>query len=302
MSIISRLSGVIPPTTTPFDTEGKLNVRAFVTQLRFMAASGVHGVCVGGSTGEGHTLDADELRATWEAAASEIGDRLPLVAGVIINSTRQAVERCSLARKAGAVALQVTPPYYVFRPSDEALVEHFRVIAEESGLPILIYNVVPWCYLSPSLLIRIMREVPGVIGVKQSNGDLKLLADLLIDLPEGKLVLTAVDALLYPSFTLGVHGTIAANPAAVPASVVALWNAVKRGEHALAQDLHVRLLKFWNAILCDDLPACVKYAQSLQGVDAGLPRAPMRMPDEARRKRIDLAFEQLQAATRAAAA
>lgn len=299
MRDIDRFKGVIPPTTTPFTQEGALDLGTFRKQIRFMVNAGVHGVCVGGSTGEGHTLDSDELRATWEAAAEELNGRLPLVAGVIINSTRQAVERCSIARQAGAVALQVTPPYYVFKPSEDALVEHFRTIAQESGLPVIIYNVVPWCYLSPALLGRIMREVPQVIGVKQSNGDLKLLADLLAGLPDGKLVLTAVDALLYPSFALGAHGTIAANPAAVPAMVVALWNAVQRGDHATGLALHGKLLRLWNAIFCDDLPACVKYVQSLQGVPLSHPRAPMRLPDEARRRRIDEAFAALELAAAA---
>ncbi|WP_323015549.1 dihydrodipicolinate synthase family protein, partial [Devosia sp.] len=136
-----------------------------------------------------------------------------------------------------------------------------------------------------------MLEVPGVIGVKQSNGDLKLTADLLIDLPKDKLVFTAVDALLYPSFVLGVHGTIAANPAAAPKATVKLWDLVKAGNHAEAKVLHENLLRFWNALITDDLPANIKYAQSLQGVPFALPRAPMRAPDDARKALIAQALK-----------
>ncbi|UIK08231.1 dihydrodipicolinate synthase family protein [Neorhizobium galegae] len=282
--------GIIPPTTTPFDANGDIIFDPFKTQIRFMLDAGVHGICVGGSSAEGHTLEMSELQALLETAAETLNGKAPLIAGVIINSTRQAVDRCKMAAKAGSVALQVTPPHYVFRPSDDAIVDHFKAIAGESGLPVLIYNVVPWCYLSPTLLIRIMKDVPGVIGVKQSNGDLKLLADLLQEVPEGKLVFTAVDALLYPSFALGAHGTIAANPAAAPAAVVKLWDLVQAGNHVEALALHRKLLTFWNALICDDLPACIKYAQSLQGVPLALPRAPMRMPDEARKRRIADAF------------
>ncbi|CAN7652317.1 dihydrodipicolinate synthase family protein [Neorhizobium sp. LjRoot104] len=290
MAAAPQFFGIIPPTTTPFDANGDILFDQFKTQIRFMLDSGVHGICVGGSSAEGHTLEMSELQALLETAAETLDGKAPLIAGVIINSTRQAVDRCKMARKAGSVALQVTPPHYVFRPSDDAIVEHFKAIAGESGLPVLIYNVVPWCYLSPALLIRIMTEVPGVIGVKQSNGDLKLLADLLQQVPEGKLVFTAVDALLYPSFALGAHGTIAANPAAAPAAVVKLWDLVQAGNHVEALALHRKLLTFWNALICDDLPACIKYAQSLQGVPLALPRAPMRMPDEARKRRIADAF------------
>lgn len=278
--------GVIPPTTTPFSAEGEILYNQLGAQIDWMVGSGVHGICVGGSSAEGHTLDANELQRLLETSRDVLAGRVPLIAGIIINSTRQAVDRSKMAREAGAVALQVTPPHYVFRPSDDALVDHFRAIADESGLPVLIYNVVPWCYLGPALLKRIMTEVPGVIGVKQSNSDLKLTADLMLDLPEGKLVFTAVDALLYPSFALGVHGAIAANPAAAPKAVVKLWDLVKEGKHTEAKALHADLLRFWNALITDDLPANIKYAQSLQGVPFALPRAPMKAPDEARKALI----------------
>jgi 4-hydroxy-tetrahydrodipicolinate synthase len=132
-----------------------------------------------------------------------------------------------------------------------------------------------------------------VIGVKQSAGDLKLMADLLLDVPQGKVVLTAVDALLYPSFVLGAHGTIAANPAAVPGACVALWNAVQAGDQARALEIHKRLLRFWNTIVGDNLPACVKYALSLQGCPAGEPRQPMPAATEQQKAAIAPALAHL---------
>ena len=114
-------------------------------------------------------------------------------------------------------ALQVTPVHYLFRPDDDAMVRHFDALARGTGLPIVIYNVVPWTYLSPTLLARILESVEGVVGVKQSAGDLKLLADLLLLVGSRARIMTAVDALLYPSFTLGAHGAIAAILTAAPA-------------------------------------------------------------------------------------
>ena len=180
-----------------------------------------------------------------------------------------------MVRDLKVAALQVTPVHYLFRPDDEAMLKHFRTVTEETGMPVIIYNVVPWSYLSPALLVRIMREVPGVIGVKQSAGDLKLVADLLNTADPNHLILSAVDALLYPSFALGAHGSIAAILTAAPRACVQLWDAVKAGDHKRALDLHRRLLPLWNVMVGDNLPACTKAAQSLQGCDAGLPRAPM---------------------------
>ena len=193
----------------------------------------------------------------------------------------------------GVAALQVTPVHYLFRPTDDAMVEHFRALAAETGHDVIIYNVVPWTYLSPDLLCRIMTEVPEIIGVKQSAGDMKLLADLLLQAAPDRRIFTAVDALLYSSFTLGAHGAIAAILSATPRACVDLWDAVQAGNHEKALDLHRRLLPLWNAIFDDNLPANTKYAQSLQGCPAGAPRAPMPPASIEQQRRIRAALEGL---------
>jgi 4-hydroxy-tetrahydrodipicolinate synthase len=178
------------------------------------------------------------------------------------------------------------------------MLAHFKTVAEETGMPVIIYNVVPWSYLSPELLVRIMRAVPGVIGVKQSAGDLKLVADLLNTADPGHLILSAVDALLYPSFALGAQGSIAAILTAAPRASVELWNAVKAGDHKRALDLHRKLLPLWNAIVGDNLPACTKAAQILQGCEAGQPRAPMPPASPRRQDAIAAALRGLGAELR----
>ena len=287
------MRGIIPPVTTPFDESGNLDEGALARQCRWLLDRGVHGVTVAGSTGEGHTLSGEEVRRAAAAAIAVAGGRVPVIAGVIANSTREAVHRGAALSDTGVAALQVTPVHYLFRPGDDAMLAFFRAVAEQSGLPVIIYNVVPWCYLAPDLLCRILREVPGVIGVKQSAGDMKLLADLLRDAPADSLILSAVDAMLYPSFALGAHGAVAAILSAAPAACVAIWDAVARGDHLTAVDLHGRLLSLWNAIDGDNLPACVKHAQSLRGCPAGLPRAPMPPADAAQQQAIAAALAAL---------
>ena len=193
------LLGVIPPATTPFDAAGEIDFAAAAAQIDWLVANGAHGVAVGGSTGEGQTLEAEEFRDLVQAAVETAAGRVPVIAGIITDSTREAVRRGRLVGDSTVAALQVTPVHYLFRPSDESMVEHFRTLAGETGQKIIIYNVVPWTYLSPALLLRIMDEVPEVIGVKQSAGDLKLFADLMADVKPGKMIYSAVDALMYPS-------------------------------------------------------------------------------------------------------
>jgi 4-hydroxy-tetrahydrodipicolinate synthase len=282
----SRLSGIIPPLVTPFTESGEIDEKAFRGQIRFMLQKGVHGICIGGSTGEGHTLSRDELRRLVALASEEAAGKLPVLAGVIVNSTRDAIAKAAAVREFGVAALQVTPVHYLFKPDDDATFAHFKTITGAIDIPVVIYNVIPWNSLRPEFLVRIMAELPGVVGVKQSQGDLKLLADLLITAPKDKVILTAVDALLYPSFALGAHGTIAANPAAVPGVCVALWNAVQKGNHQKALAIHKSLLRFWNTIAAENLPACVKHALTLQGCATGLPRQPMPAPSAQQRDAI----------------
>jgi 4-hydroxy-tetrahydrodipicolinate synthase len=287
----SPLRGMIPPLVTPFTETGDLDEKAFRAQVRFMLSKGVHGICVGGSTGEGHTLERDELRRLAAVALEEAGGRIPVVVGIIANSTREAVLRARAVQDLGVAALQVTPVHYLFKPDDTATLGHFRALTEASPIPVIIYNVIPWNYLHPDLLVRIMTELAGVQGVKQSQGDLKLMADLLLMAPAGKAVLSAVDALLYPSFALGAHGAIAATLTAVPGPSLALWHAVQRGDHARALAIHKALLRFWNSIAGDNLPAAVKYALERQGIPAGAPRAPTPPTTPAQRAAIDPALD-----------
>lgn len=272
---LDKVTGIIPPIVTPFTKDGDIDEAAFRNIVKFNLKKKVHGVCVGGSSGEGHTLTAEEFTRLMEICVEEVNGAIPVLAGIIANSTREAVRRAKAISHLSVQGLQVTPVHYLFKPDENATVEHFRTLTEATDVPVIIYNVVPWNYLSPALLIRLMKELPGVQGVKQSAGDLKLMADLMLGIPEGCKIYTAVDALLYPSFALGCHGTIAANPAAVPGVCIALWNAVQRGDHKRAREIHEALLRFWNAIYGENLPANIKTSIALQGTEAGLPRMPM---------------------------
>ncbi|HIM70534.1 MAG TPA: dihydrodipicolinate synthase family protein, partial [Gammaproteobacteria bacterium] len=256
-------------------------------------SNGVHGIAVGGSTGEGHTLALDEYVKLVDTAVDAVNGRVPLIAGIITDSTRDAIKRGQMVQQSGVAALQVTPVHYLFKPTDSATIEHFRAVTEETGMPVIIYNVVPWSYIEPELLCRLMREIPGVIGVKQSAGDMKLFADLMIMADADHLVFSAVDALLYSCYALGAHGAIAAILAAAPGPSVALWEAAAAGQLDKAVDLHERILRLWNAINGHNLPACTKYAQTLQKIPAGLPRKPMTMPEASQQSIIRSALDGL---------
>ncbi|UWL61831.1 dihydrodipicolinate synthase family protein [Brucella pseudintermedia] len=291
LALKNKLQGILPPVTMPFDAKGKLVASGIKKQIDLMIDSGVHGIVAGGSTGEGHTLSTEEFVESMEATHEAIAGRVPFVVGLIVNSTIEAIERTRKIAHLKPDALQVTPVHYLFKPGPEATIRHFREIYDETGVPILIYNVIPWNYLSADLMLKIMDEVPGVVGMKQSSGDLKSLSDLLQSAKKDNIVLTGIDALLYPGFSLGADGAISALTSAVPKQTVELYNAVKAGDHAKALELHWKLNGLWNVVRHDNLPACTKYIQSRQGVDLFQPRAPMEPVSDEQKKAIDGALK-----------
>jgi 4-hydroxy-tetrahydrodipicolinate synthase len=290
-----QLTGVLPPITMPFDMKGELVKGGLREQIDFIIKNGANGVVAGGSTGEGHTLTDAEFSFVMQEAYEATAGRVPFLAGLIVQSTRAAIERANMLKGMKVAALQVTPVHYLFKPDADATIEHFRTISDATGLPILIYNVIPWNYLSVDLMLRIMDEVPGVVGMKQSGGDLKSLSDLLLRCKPENVVLSGVDALLYPGFCMGMHGAISALTSAVPHIVVRIQKAVEANDHKTARDLHFKLNALWNTMSHDNLPACIKYIQHLQGTRMFEPRAPMMRVTDQQKVDIKAAMKPLMA-------
>lgn len=284
-----RLSGIIPPCVTPFDAADRVDEQALRLHLREVLADGVHGLTVCGSTGEGATLTLEETTHIARIAAEEAQGCVPVVVGIIQESTGAVVRYGHALRECGADGLQITPIHYLFAPDPDGTCDYYATIGREVGLPIVIYNVVPWNTLSPDLLFR-LADVPQVRAVKQSGGDIHKLADLLAA-NEGRLtVLSAVDDLLFPSFLMGAHGAVAAILTILPDLGVRLWDACQRGDIAEARALHERILPVWRAVEGPDMPGRVKAALELRGRAAGRPRGPMQPASAAVREKIAAAL------------
>ncbi|MFD0647416.1 dihydrodipicolinate synthase family protein [Streptomyces malaysiensis subsp. malaysiensis] len=163
-------------------------------------------------------------------------------------------------------------------------------MGEVTDLPIILYNVVPWA-LVPVDTIELLRDVPQVVAVKQSGGDIHLLADLLHRMRDRFTVLAALDDLHYPAFVMGAHGALAAIPTVTPRLSVELWEAVQAGDHTKALELHERILTVWRAIDAPNLPATLKAALELQGRRPGLPRRPFHPATADEKERIRTALK-----------
>ncbi|HEY0512830.1 MAG TPA: dihydrodipicolinate synthase family protein [Thermoanaerobaculia bacterium] len=270
-----ELKGVIPPVVLPLDADEEIDENALRREARFLLDAGVDALLVNGTTSEGAMISAEESRRVCEIVVEEAGGRLPVIAGVIADSTREALHLGRLAREAGAAALMVSPVHFLNIPTRAGIVGFFRAIGREVGLPLVLYNVAPQLNLRPDLCLE-LAEIPEVVAIKQSNDNFHELADLL-RLAAGRIaVLTAIEDLLFPSLVLGSPGMIVAVAALVPELCVELYRAVQRGDLTAARRLHERILPVVRAVLVDEnFPATMKAALALRGRPVGPPRSPL---------------------------
>jgi 4-hydroxy-tetrahydrodipicolinate synthase len=205
----------------------------------------------------------------------EAGDQVPVIAGVLCTSTRDAVGRAKRAAAAGAAAVLATPAYY-FAPSDEGIFSHYLAIWEEAGLPLLVYNALPHVPIRPPLMERIA-DIPGVIGVKEGlGGNLDTLGQLIESVGDRIAVTWSQDNLLFPGFALGAVGSLGAMDAVLPGHSVETFRAVQQGDLETARKIHRGVARVARAAYSASFPAGVKAAINLQGRRVGQPRRPYR--------------------------
>jgi 4-hydroxy-tetrahydrodipicolinate synthase len=289
-----QLAGVIPPIVTPFTASEEVDEDALRAEINYMLEAGAHGITLTGSTGEGHTMTVEDSCLVARIAVAEVGGRVPVVSGIIQDSTRTVVRYGRALKDQGVDALQITPVHYLFAPGRDGTLRYYEEIGSKVQLPIVIYNVVPWNTIDVPTLLD-LAEQEWIIGVKQSGGDIHKLADLLraVRATGSRLrVLSAVDALLFSSYLMGAHGSIAAVLAVLPRQSVALWNACQAGDIGGALEIHEAMLPLWRILeVPSDMTARVKAAISLQGRAVGDPRRPLLPVSAEVRAELDAALE-----------
>lgn len=285
------LHGIIPPLVSPFTADEQPDLDALRAEVRYHLDLGVHGLCVTGSTGDGQMLSVDDSVAIADTAVRETAGQVPVIAGIIQDSTREVIRYGKAIAQTGVDALQVTPVHYLFQPDEERTVEYYRRVAEATGMPVVIYNVIPYALIPATTVARILNEVPNVIGVKQSGGNIHQLADLLHMNPAGGKVFTAVDDLLFPSYLMGAQGAISATLTVVPELCLQQWDAVQRGDIATALELHNKQLPIWRAIDGPNMTPRIKAALAMQGRNGGHSLSPLTPVSDTERETLRTAFK-----------
>ena len=282
-----NLKGIIPPMVTAFtpDTE-ELDLDLIRAEAEFQVQSGVQGICVGGSTGEGQGLSEEEIFTLCKTVVDQVAGRVQVIGGVIADSTADAIRKAQAAKEAGVDSIQLTPPHYLWVPTPEGLVQHFMRVGEAVKLPILIYNVIPWVDIDVRVMKTIIEQVPWVLGIKQSGGDMHKVADMLHELHHLVPITTGIDDLLYPTFCLGVDGAISCLTAVFPKETLELYRKTLAGDHRGAKAIHDRLLPVWRAIEGPKMPYMAKVAMAMLGRPAGVARSPIMPPTPEEKERL----------------
>jgi len=268
------IEGMIPPVVVPFDHEEKVNREAFRAEVKYLYSTGINGISSGGSTGEGAVLSDEELKTCLEIIVEENRNNIPVVAGVIRNSTRDVVKATLEAKSIGADALLVTPVFY-YSATVEGNYEFFKEIGKKVGLPIIIYNVVPTNLITPRALKK-LAEIDEIIGIKQVEP--VMLAEMVAILGDRMKVYGACDELLYGTYVSGACGAISALVTVAPRLCVEQWRAFKSGDQTKAMEIHKKLLPLVKCYSERPFPGKVKELLNLQGRKVGKARSPVLEP------------------------
>jgi len=284
--MMNQLRGVLAPVITTFYPQtGELDLASFAANIRSHLAAGLHGIVVSGSTGEATLLDSNERAAMVDAAREMVPSDKTLIVGTGAESTRTSLELTRDAASRGADAvLVVAPHYYGTAMTTPALSKHYRRIADESPVPVVLYNIPKYMHfsLAPGLVSELSLH-DNIVGIKDSSGDLSLLASYLNAESESFAVLTGNAGTFLGALRAGAHGGILAVALFAAAMSLDVYEAALRGDDAAADAAQARLTPLGAKIVGEMGVAGVKAAMDRVGLLGGPVRSPLLPLDEARR-------------------
>lgn len=283
-----RLRGALTALVTPFTRDGALDEAAIVRLVERQIDAGIHGLVPVGTTGESPTLTHDEddrvISLTIETVRRKgAAGRVPVVAGTGSNNTATVIAATRRAKELGADAALVVAPYYN-KPDQRMLEAHYRTVADEGGLPVVVYNVPgrTGTNIEPATLMRLAAH-PNIIAVKEASGNIEQIMTILRDRPEGFAVLSGDDSITFPMLAMGGDGIISVASNEIPGEMAALCTAAFAGDWATARAMHFRYLDLMRVNFIAPNPVPVKAAMAEMGLIEDVLRAPLLpMADEQR--------------------
>jgi 4-hydroxy-tetrahydrodipicolinate synthase len=243
--------------------------------IDFTIAGGVHGLFVLGSSGEIYGLTDDQKQRVVEITVEHTAGRVPVYAGASEITTRDCIKTARMVEAVGGVtALSVLTPYFL-TPTQSELIQHFTDIARATELPIMLYENPGRTHVTISAeTCQTLSRVDGIIGIKDSSGDLSQMLNYLNVTDADFTVLTGRDTLIYAGMCIGAKGAIASTANLAPRLVAEIYNAYVAGDHARALELQFQLSPLRAWIEKATFPVVLKEGLRLLGVDVGVALAP----------------------------
>ncbi len=279
---------------TPFHEDGSVNYEAFVAIIEDQIAGGTDAIIVCGTTGEASTLSHEEHLDVIRYCVKQVNGRIPVIAGTGSNCTQTAVYLSQEAEKAGVDGILVVTPYYN-KCTQNGLYEHFKIVAESVKVPMILYNIpgrTGGVLIQPQTVVRLCKEVPNIVGVKDATGDLSEVATLMA-LADGAVdVYSGNDDQIVPILSLGGKGVISVLSNVAPRQTHDICQRFFDGDVAGSRKIQLDAIDLIHALFCEVNPIPVKKGLNLQGKQAGPMRRPLTDMEDANAARLEKAMKE----------
>lgn len=294
MDINNKLSGVGVAMVTPFAEDGQVDYEALGDMVNYVIEGGVDYIVALGTTAETPTLYNSERAVIAMYTAHKINGRVPLVMGCGGNSTSEVLDQLREFDLRGADAILSVTPYYN-KPSQEGLYQHFKTVAEHSPLPVILYNIPgrTGVNMTAETTLRLAREIPNIIGIKEASGNLEQMQQIIDNRPEGFLVLAGDDGIAIELMERGGDGVISVAANVFPKRFMACINEAKAGRYEVAREMwdKTNMDEAVEALFAEGNPVGAKCALSVMGKIGSTMRLPLVPGTEALRERFKMLIE-----------
>mgnify|MGYP000739972243 CR=1 FL=1 len=259
--------GSIPALVTPFKEDGSIDEERLRFLINWHIKNKSDAILVCGTTGESATLTHKEHKEVIKIAVEEAKGRIPIIAGAGSNSTNEALELAQFSKKVGADAILVITPYYN-KPTQEGLYQHYRKIAKEVKLPLIIYNVPSrtGINISPQTVARLYKECKNIVGIKEASGCLDQITKIMTLVDRRFILLSGSDEITLPILSVGGRGVISVVANVMPRKTHDLVESFLKGNYEKAKKLQLYLYDLIKALFIETNPIPVKTALGLMGL------------------------------------
>jgi 4-hydroxy-tetrahydrodipicolinate synthase len=271
-----RIQGIIPPVATPMLANEDLDIPRLKWFLDHLIANGVHGIFVLGTNSEFYALDEREKQEVIATTVAHVNKRVPVFAGPGAETTREVIRLTKMAEREGVDGVSIITPYFIL-PNQQEIYDHYRRIAEHTALPVVLYNNPATCgglKIDVDTVAR-LAEIPNILAIKDSSGDLQNTIEYIRVVPERFSVLMGRDTMIFSALMFGARGAVPATGNIAPALLAEIYNRFVKGDVEGSKAAQLRLNPLRMALGLCTAPGAVKAALQLLGLSIGPCRAPV---------------------------